>query len=356
MSNILNKVAALFRATATLYSRRSAQLAAASEVSEVGKARDAFQAALAAFPDAEYALTLWLEDDKPVVLYKNGNVAFKPEVVRDQKGNLTVESARALAAYDAARARSGWHPDLRVQPLGSAPAAFSLGGVAGPAGVIAIVGGAGTGKTPLSHAIAGSEGAEYSLVAYGEPLAGYATDLTSASRALGAALLAGDSVVFDSIKDLLSLASGGAMKSGLARGVFPILTHLSVVAADAGVAVFVPVNPSSPDEAVLDLLTEAVASNTTGLIVATKSEGWRYLFRRGEGLDRADGTIRTSRAPDDSMVIEAVVPSRASATRTALASSRKVDPDVALRATVDSTHWSTFQRLIRGQSNFTKNL
>lgn len=354
--SILNKVAALFRATAALYTERSSRLAAAAELSEIGKARDAFKAALASFPATGYALTLWLEDDKPVVLYKNGNVAFKPDIVRDQKGYITPDSAAALAAYDEARSRSGWHPDLRVQPLGSAPTAFNLGGVAGPAGVIAIVGGAGTGKTPLSHAIAGGGGDEYSLVAYGEPLAGYATDLTSASRALGVALLTGDSVVFDSIKDLLSLASGGAMKSGLARGVFPILTHLSVVAADAGVAVFVPVNPSSPDEAVLDLLSEAVASNTTGLIVATKGEGWRYLFRRGEGLDRADGTIRTSRADDDTMRIDAVVPSRASATRAALAGARKADPDASLRATVDSTHWSTFQRLIRGQSNFTNNL
>lgn len=348
--SVINKLVALMAGmTRSLYRSRTAELIAAAQTDSAGLGRKRFLEAVSKFPKDGYALTLWLEDGKPVIIRGDGTVATRPSVVRDDDKKPTIESLRALEEWDLAKARSGWHPSLRVQALGSAPTAQVIEGQVFPSGAIALVGKAGAGKTPLGHALAGANDETYSLVAYGEPLAGYATDLTAASQALGVALMRGENIVFDSIKDLLSLASGGAMKSGLSRGVFPILTHLSVVACDAGVAMYIPINPSSPDKDVMELLSEAVASNTTGLLVAGDVAGsWQFMFRRGEGIERDTGSIVVGTNDDGEMVIKSISSgAKKSSPRPGAPTAGVTQPEVPLTGTVDSATWSMFQRLVR---------
>lgn len=265
-----------------------------ASVDSRGDAAKRFRAAITAFPDDGYALTLNIAGD-PVVVHKNGDVAHKPRVLREAKGAELTKQLDAVVAYEEARDRIGWHPDL-VQTSGAVPCAGEFDGVALPAGLTAVIGGAGAGKTPLAHAVAGLSG-DYTMVAYGEPLSGYMTDATTATRALALAFAEGKPIVFDSIKDLLSTASGGAMKSGLSRGVLPILTQLSIVASDAGVCLLTPLNPSSRDVELMEVLVEAVASNATSMLVHNVSapNNWSFMFRRGEGLERSTGELVTGR-------------------------------------------------------------
>lgn len=279
--------------------RREDNLKLAMPVSR-GLASQRFRDALAKFSPTRYALTLNIAGD-PIVVHKNGDVAQRPRVDRDAEQSIQTKQLAAIDAYEQARARIGWHPDL-VQTSGAVPCAGVLDGVALPAGLTAVIGGAGAGKTPLAHALAAIDG-DYTMVAYGEPLSGYMTDATTATRALALAFAEGKPIVFDSIKDLLSTASGGAMKSGLSRGVLPILTQLSIVASDAGVSLLTPLNPSSRDVELMEVLVEAVASNATSMLVhnASSPNNWSFMFRRGEGLERSTGELITGRDENGSM-------------------------------------------------------
>lgn len=277
----------------TFAQRREGNLALAMPNGK-GTVAQRFRVALDKFPIDGYALTLQIASG-PVVVYKNGEVALRPRVSRDAKGDELAKQLDAVAAYELARERIGWHPDL-VVTSGAAPCAAVFDGIAIPAGLTAVIGGSGAGKTPLAHALASLDG-EYSMVPYGEPLSGYMTDATTATRALALAFAEGKSIVFDSIKDLISTANGGAMKSGLSRGVLPILTQLSIVAADAGVCLLTPLNPSSRDPELMAVLSEAVASNSTSMLVHDIGAPghWSFMFRRGEGLDRSVGELITGR-------------------------------------------------------------
>lgn len=279
--------------------RRDDNLEMAMPVSK-GIAAKRFRDALARFPIDGYALTLNIAGN-PVIVHKNGDVAQRPRVSRDAKGDELTKQLDAVAAYEQARDRIGWHPDL-VETSGAVPCAGVFDGVSLPAGLTAVIGGAGAGKTPLAHALAAIDG-EYTMVAYGEPLSGYMTDATTATRALALAFAEGKPIVFDSIKDLLSTASGGAMKSGLSRGVLPILTQLSIVASDAGVCLLTPLNPSSRDVELMEVLVEAVASNATSMFVhgVSSPNNWSFMFRRGEGLERSTGELVTGRDENGGM-------------------------------------------------------
>lgn len=202
------------------------------------------------------------------------------EMVTEEDGT---EVAKQIEHYP------GVAPALQTLPAGAAPANKRIDGVVIPCGVCIIVGEGDSGKTPLAHALASYGVQSYSIVRVGEPLSGYVTLESEAAAALAKAMMKDSDVVLDSIKDLLS-SDGAAMKSGLSRNALTSISAWSIAACEMGCTVYVPVNPSTPEEIVLELLAEAARSNAT-MSVVHKNGTWRYVARSGEGLERTKGVI-----------------------------------------------------------------
>lgn len=176
--------------------------------------------------------------------------------------------------------------------VGSAPLNKVVGGVDIPCGVCLIIAGGGAGKTPLAWGLAAAgrdDDTPFAVCRIGEPLAGYVSDDADAAALIVEAMMLSSDVVVDSIKDLLSSAKGAAMKSGLSRDALSVLSSWSELACAMGTTLYVPVNPSTPDQEVLDMLAEAARSNATCTIVSTGKDSWEYFSRTGEGLNRRNG-------------------------------------------------------------------
>lgn len=176
--------------------------------------------------------------------------------------------------------------------VGSAPLNKVVGGLQIPCGVCLIIAGGGFGKTPLAWGLAAAERGNddaFAVCRIGEPLAGYVSDDADAAKRIIEAMSLSSDVVVDSIKDLLSSAKGAAMKSGLSRDALSVLSSWSELACAMGVTLYVPVNPSTPDPEVLDMLAEAARSNATCTIIAAGKDSWEFFSRTGEGLNRRNG-------------------------------------------------------------------
>jgi len=174
---------------------------------------------------------------------------------------------------------------------GSAPGNKRYGNLIIPCGVCLLIGGGGVGKTPLAHELAGFGVEEYGVVRVGEPLAGYTASEYAAATELGMSVAESSDVVLDSIKDVLSGGGGGLMKSGLSRAALNMISAWSMLACDLGVTIYIPVNPSTKDEEVKELLAEAARSNATMAIIHNQGDDWEYFARMGEGLNRKHGTF-----------------------------------------------------------------
>jgi len=200
-------------------------------------------------------------------------------------------SATSVATNDKGEEVITVFPKVAVAEPGSNVVVGRVGDFTVRAGCHVVVGRGGVGKTPLVHALASRLGT-YGFIRYGEPFAGYITDPVVLSRALIAGMGTQRVIVLDSIKDLLSSAGGAAMKSGLNRDILPQLSSLSIAAADLGCAVFVPVNPSSDDAEVTNLLVEAMRSNVTSVIYGGEQGAWNATTRTGEGRVRETAVIK----------------------------------------------------------------
>lgn len=166
---------------------------------------------------------------------------------------------------------------------------FVAAGVQFKAGLCAIVGGGGVGKTPLAHTLAGAA-PSYSVIRFGEPFAGYTTDSDECAFQLVDAMYHHRAVVFDSVKDILA-GGGSAMKSGLSRDALVALSSWSIAAANCGCTLFVPVNPSTTDPETLEILVEALKSNVSAVIHSRGREDWEYSCRTREGGNRTSGRL-----------------------------------------------------------------
>lgn len=198
---------------------------------------------------------------------------------------------------------SGVHPKLTSFVIGAAPANKVIGSAIIPCGVCAIVALGGKGKTPLAHALAAFGVDSYSVVRVGEPLAGYTDDDDASAFGLARALLASSNVVLDSVKDLLG-SGGNLMKSGISRDLLKSLSSWSTTSCETGSTVFVPINPSTDDPEVFDMLVSSTQSNAT-MTIAQKGDRWEYWARQGEGLPRRHGFIDMQFAKDGTVSITA---------------------------------------------------
>lgn len=199
------------------------------------------------------------------------------------------------------------HPSLRGALPGAVWANKQVGPMTIPCGVVLILGGGGVGKTPLAHALAQADSASYGVVRIGEPLAGYTSDFRECARDLGRAMLTCSDIVLDSIKDLISMGSGASMKSGISRGAMASLSPWSSMACELGCTLYVPVNASTTDPEVMELLAEAARSNATMTIMHRGGDSWEYLCRQGEGLNRVAGKLKVSYDRDGRAAAKAVV-------------------------------------------------
>lgn len=246
--------------------------------------------------------------NEAIALNKHGNeVVSTTERTTDDPDNPVVTTTRTLDARTLTR---GWHVDFGPEMVpGSVSTNKVVDGVRIPAGVVLVVGGASTAKTPMVYALASAGVESFHVIRYGEPLAGYIVDPRKAAIELGRAMIFGQDIVFDSVKDLLAYAPGGAMSSGLSRGSLPILSDLSAMASTVGCSIYVPLNPSTPATDIVEMVVEAAKSNVAMVLTTTGSnegEGtssWITLARRGEGLQRETATFKASFDSDSLMVI-----------------------------------------------------
>lgn len=204
-----------------------------------------------------------------------------------------------LAAYAKAARKAGpgqgWLHSTLADPVdGATYGTKQIGRIIIPSGLCLIVAGGGAGKTPLAHALAGFDRDSYGIVRAGEPLAGYSVDQDVIAASLGAAMFENDSVVLDSIKDLLA-QGGSAMKSGISRSALVEMTAWSILAHALGVTIYAPLNPSSDDKEVVALMAEAARSNATSTITfaggSESGSDWTYYARQGEGLPRVKASL-----------------------------------------------------------------
>lgn len=249
--------------------------------------------------------------DKAVnrMLASYNDVGSRRKKVVEDMSSLDEKEVAVVVDYDGAKAavtvkgevveynktsRDVVHPSLRAEQ-GSAPGNKHVGEIIIPCGVCAIVGAGNTGKSPLAHALASHGVDTYAAVRIGEPLAGYASSKMESAEDLGRALVLSDNIVLDSIKDVLSSGSGAAMKSGLNRDALTAISTWSAQACDMGATVYVPINPSTPEIAVVALIAEAAKSNATSCLLHVGGEEWVYFGRTGEGLERVEGSLTFSK-------------------------------------------------------------
>jgi len=284
---------------------RAAEIASLMEMASpgyAGRAKTVFREAFDNFVKtygAEATLLNFPFGASNILISADGNRVQYPKGIKDEAEGTY--SAR-VAAYKEALRRTGWNQRFESNlHAGCAPTNKMIGDVRVPAGLCLIVGGAAAGKTPLAHALAGFGDQDYHIVRYGEPLAGYITNEDDAAFKVAQALLSGYDVVLDSVKDVLSLMGGAAMKSGLSREVLPLFSRWATLAADTGCTLYVPVNPSSPDDEVVQLLVEATKSNATMTVYSDGGDRWSYVARRGEGLQRESGSFTAKFAKDGTM-------------------------------------------------------
>lgn len=285
---------------------RKAQLAAATPEA-AGLARKATSAIIEAAGETDPVLVMNFGIEA-IALNKHG-LELVDETVEDAEEG--VDAVITSKKRDARRMTRGWHVDFTKEVIpGSVPTNKMIGDLRIPCGVVLVVGGASTAKTPMVHALASAGGLPYATVRYGEPLAGYIVDPRVAAISLGQALIEQSDIVFDSIKDLLAYAPGGAMASGLSRGSLPVLSDLSAMASSAGCTIYIPMNPSTPDANIVEMIVEAAKSNVAMVLTTVNSDDrsgtatWTALSRRGEGLRRDLVTFNTKFDADSILHLE----------------------------------------------------
>lgn len=250
--------------------------------------------------DEKPVLALGLQFDRAVVYDRRG-IAKRHVVVKDEQDGERVELDKGVLL----QGHRGWLVDLGTIP-GAVPCVAEIDGARYGAGLMIVAGPGNTGKTPLLHAIAthlvGEE--KYACVRFGEPLSGYVTDFDELVMDIAHGLLQHRVIVIDSLKDVIGNAGGNATSSGIARGAWQLLSDLGSLAASRGSLIIAALNPTSNDPRIVDLVNEAVRSNSTSLVVPGSQAGqWTVVTRTGEGLQRLTHEIRVKYTDNVAQVV-----------------------------------------------------
>lgn len=205
--------------------------------------------------------------------------------VLEKAGDATVSVVRRERIYGPTDHSAASFSDLVING--------DLDGIPLPAGVIAIFGGANSGKSPLAAYVANKTGGK--MVKYGEPLPGYHRDV---SHAVHAILSAEERViVLDSTKNLVGRIDGGLMASGVSREFFAMLSDWSSYFAELGQTVVVVVNATVKEANLVQMIVEGLYSNTTGIIHSADGS-LTWAMRAGSGKQRSEGTSKIVWAGD----------------------------------------------------------
>lgn len=163
-------------------------------------------------------------------------------------------------------------------------------------GLIAIVGGHGSGKTPflrdtLYPALPESQ-AEY--ITFGEPWYNYGTRGSRAAERVMANMIDGNKIILiDSLKNVMDRTSGPLAKEGINRPFFTMLSDWSAVAMRMNCTIVVVVNLLSDTPAVLAENLNRLNSSTNMVILAEGNGSFSYKIRDHEGAKRITGTFHS---------------------------------------------------------------
>lgn len=269
----------------------------AAKIAEVGATpglqREKALAVIKAMPKGEFAYSVSF--GKSVVrVTGDGQIMAAPKragVSKDSEEAVIGISEPVLSFEEAATLTGVSEKIEAVTVAGSAPA-----NKRGPhgmirAGLALLVAPGGVGKTPLAHMLAQYDVDSYAVVRAGEPLAGYTSNRDRIAKSLALAMYHCSDVVLDSIKDLLSSSGGGAMKGGISREALLDLSSWATTAANLGVTIYVPLNPSSKD--LIEAMVEVADSNATTVFSNDGRTGpdWAWSSRTGEGMPRESGVF-----------------------------------------------------------------
>lgn len=270
------------------FNARNVELTAAHDA--VGERRAEVEATLSSMGSGDEAFAVSVRFGRGVARVDASGL----EIEIKKTGSFDEEEDDAQLNARLLRAKT-INPKLVSALKGAAFGNKKIGGITMPCGVCLILGGGGSGKTPLAHALArASRTSEYGAVRIGEPLSGYSSSQHETAFDIAQGMVMYSDVVVDSIKDLLA-SGGNLMKAGISRDVLTTVSEWSSLACDMGVTLYVPINPSSVDDDVVALLAEAARSNATSTILHKGNGKWDYFGRTGEGLDRIAGHIDFSK-------------------------------------------------------------
>lgn len=264
-----------------------------------GLQRERAMSAMKAMPSGEFAYSVSF--GKSVVrVTGEGKLMPAPQRVGVSKDSeqVVVGIAEPTLSFEEAALLTGVSERIEaVTVAGAAPA-----NKRGPhgmirAGLVLLVAPGGVGKTPLAHMLAQYDVASYAVVRAGEPLAGYTSNRDRIAKSIALAMYQSSDVVLDSIKDLLSSSGGGSMKGGISREALLDLSSWATTAANLGVTLYVPLNPSSKD--LIESMVEVAASNATTVFHNDGKSGpeWTWSSRTGEGLPRESGKLTFAKKP-----------------------------------------------------------
>lgn len=194
--------------------------------------------------------------------------------------NMSIESA-----YRGRRVL-GRDQFISMQPLGDT-------GVPLASGLNCIFGPGGTGKTPVLEGMFALMREASTIVHYGEPVPWYTTELRVALKQIALSFLAGKHVFFDSTKNLVFRTPGNATTGGIAGTLYAQLSDLGTIFSAQNLAFVTVLNVSTSKTETLDIVNEAVRSNTNMLIFASPEKPGVYAYSLRDYMrdERTSGTF-----------------------------------------------------------------
>lgn len=161
-------------------------------------------------------------------------------------------------------------------------------------GVVAIVGGHGSGKTPFMrdtlYPAIPAEQAEY--LTFGEPWHNYGSRGCKLAEQVLSALAAGNkTILIDSLKNVMDRTSGPLAKEGINRPFFSMLSDWSSTAMRMNCTIVVVVNLLSDTPAVIAENLNRLNSSTNMVILAEGGGQFSYKVRDHDESRRISGTF-----------------------------------------------------------------